>query len=146
VEIREAVAADAGAMSVVLQELVAAGKRTENADADFALSHCIEHPHRLHCFVAVDDERKIVGLQSLKRAHEGNPYGTPVGLGIIGTHVTPSVTPTVVGSRLFAATLAGARTTNLPATETYIGEQNSSALVYHGSLGFRAYRRKSLHL
>jgi L-amino acid N-acyltransferase YncA len=140
VKIREAGAADAEAMSDVLQELVAAGKRTKAADANFALSHYIEHPHRLCCFVAAGDDGKILGFQSLKRAHEGNPYDTPVGRGIIGTHVRPSAARRGVGSQLFAATIEAAQTAALPAIEAYIGEENAAALKYYEALGFRTCR------
>jgi ribosomal protein S18 acetylase RimI-like enzyme len=139
--IREAIPADADAMSDVLQELIAAGKRTRDADADFVLSHYLGHPHRLHCFVAVDDGGRILGFQSLKRAHEGNPYGTPIGWGIIGTHVRPSAARTGVGSRLFEATLDSARDAGLRAIEAYIGAENAAALAYYEALGFETCRR-----
>jgi ribosomal protein S18 acetylase RimI-like enzyme len=141
--IREAILADADAMSDVLQELIAAGKRTRAADADFVLSHYLGHPHRLCCFVAVEDGGRTLGFQSLKRAHEGNPYGTPIGCGIIGTHVRPSAARTGVGSRLFEAILEGARKAGLPAIEAYIGEENSAALAYYEALGFRTCRRSN---
>ena len=140
-EIREAEASDAEATSDLLQELIAAGARENRADADFALSHYIRHPHRLHCFVAIDDEGKVLGLQSLKRAHDGNSYGTQVGWGIIGTHVRPSAARRGIGSRLFAATLTGARAAGLPAIEAYIGQGNKAALEYYEALGFRTHRR-----
>jgi L-amino acid N-acyltransferase YncA len=138
--IREADASDADAVSDVLQELVAAGNRTKAADASFALSHYIRHPDRLHCFVAVGADGEILGFQSLKLAREGNPYETPVGWGIVGTHVRPSVARTGVGSRLFAATLARATEAELPTIEACIGNENSAALDYYEALGFRTYR------
>jgi GNAT superfamily N-acetyltransferase len=138
--ISEAGASDADAVSDVLQELVAAGKRTKAADASFVLSHYIRHPDRLHCLVAVSADGEILGFQSLKLAREGNPYDTPVGWGIVGTHVRPSAARARVGSRLFAATLAGARKAGLPAIEAYIGEQNSAALAYYDRLGFATCR------
>jgi ribosomal protein S18 acetylase RimI-like enzyme len=141
VQIREAVAADAEAMSDVLQELVTAGKRTKAADVHFVREHYLDHPHRLNCFVSVADAGTLLGFQSLKRADEGNPYETPVGWGIIGTHVRPSAARMGVGSQLFAATLEAARKAELPAIEAYIGEQNDAALAYYESLGFRTYRR-----
>jgi GNAT superfamily N-acetyltransferase len=140
VEIREGCPADAEAMSDVLQELVAAGNRTKAATPNFALSHYIEHPHRLHCFVALDDYGKMLGFQSLKLAHETNAYGTPAGWGIIGTHVRPSAARTGVGSRLFAETLVAAHEIHLPAIEAYIGKDNSAALAYYHGLGFRTHR------
>ncbi|HEX8842677.1 MAG TPA: GNAT family N-acetyltransferase [Sphingomicrobium sp.] len=127
-------------MSDILQELVAAGQRTKSADASFALSHYLEHPHRLHCFIAFDDSGRALGFQSLKLAHDGNPYATPVGWGIIGTHVRPSAARLGVGSGLFAATLSAVRSASLPAIEAYIGKQNHAALAYYESLGFRTYR------
>jgi GNAT superfamily N-acetyltransferase len=139
--IREAAASDAEAMSHVLQELVAAGKRAKAADRTFALSHYIEHPHRLHCFAAFDDRGRMLGFQSLKLAHSGNPYETPTGWGIIGTHVRPSAARNGIGSRLFAATVAAAREAGLPAIEAYIGEENGAALDYYGAVGFKIYRR-----
>ena len=139
--IREAGASDAEGMSRVLMELIAAGQRERPGEAAFALSHYIQHLHRLHCFVALDDEGKMLGLQSLKRAQAGNPYGTSAGWGIIGTHVRPSAARRGVGSRLFAATLAGAKAARLPAIEAYIGEENKTALDYYEALGFRTHRR-----
>ena len=140
-QIREAGVPDAEGMSDVLEELLAAGKRSKRADPDFTLSHYIRHPHRLHCYLAIDEEGRVLGFQSLKVADERNPYGTPVGWGIIGTHVRPSAARAGIGSRLFAATIAGAREAKLPAIEAYIGEQNSPALAYYDALGFRTCRQ-----
>jgi ribosomal protein S18 acetylase RimI-like enzyme len=128
-------------MSDVLEELIAAGKRSNAGDPAFVLSHYIAHPQRLHCFVALGKDEEIFGFQSLKQAHEGNPYGTPVGWGIIGTHIRPSATRMGVGSRLFAATLTAARRAGLPAIEAYISKENAPALAYYEALGFRDYRR-----
>jgi GNAT superfamily N-acetyltransferase len=139
--IREAATADAQAMSDVLEELVAAGKRHKRSDAGFALSHYIQHPHRLHCFLAIDEDEGILGFQSLKVADEANPYGTPLGWGIIGTHVRPSAARSGVGSGLFAATLSACRKAGLPAIEAYIADENSAALNYYEAIGFRTYRR-----
>ncbi|HEX5258367.1 MAG TPA: GNAT family N-acetyltransferase [Sphingomicrobium sp.] len=128
-------------MSDLLEALVAAGKRVKRSDPNYALSHYIEHPHRLHCFLAINDKAEVLGFQSLKIADEGNPYGTPTGWGIIGTHVRPSAARLGVGSQLFVATRAGASTARLPAIEAYIGDQNSAALNYYEAMGFTTYRR-----
>ena len=139
--VREALESDAQAMSEVLEALATAGIRQKRSDPGYALSHYIGHPDRLHCFVALDDEAKILGFQSLKRAHEGNPYGTAPGWGIIGTHVRPSAARSGVGKALFAATEAGARKAGLTAIEAYIGDRNSAALDYYEAMGFRTNRR-----
>lgn len=139
-EIRDAVESDAQAMSNVLEALVAAGKRQMPSDSSYVLTHYIAHPHRLRCFLAIEEEAMILGFQSLKIAHEGNPYGTAPGWGIIGTHVRPSAARSGVGRALFAATAASAREAGLPAIEAYIGEQNSAALNYYEAIGFTDYR------
>jgi GNAT superfamily N-acetyltransferase len=139
--LREATVADAEAMSDVLEELVAAGMRNNTGDANYVRSHYLEHPHRLQCLLAIDAQNKLLGFQSLKFAHEANPYATPVGWGIIGTHVRPSAARTGVGSRLFAGTLAAAHSAELPAIEAYIGAENSAAIAYYDAMGFRTYRR-----
>jgi GNAT superfamily N-acetyltransferase len=140
-EVREALTSDAQAMSDVLEELLAAGKRQNRSDPAHALSHYIAHPDRLHCFVAIGEEAQILGFQSLKMAREGNAYGTAPGWGIIGTHVRPSAVRSGIGRALFAATETGARQARLPAIEAYIGDQNSAALDYYEAMGFTTYRR-----
>jgi len=138
--IRAAVAADAAALSIVLENLVAAGKRSKNSDAAFALGHYIAHPHQVRCSVATDDEGRILGFQSLKHAFEGNPYSTPMGWGIIGTHVMPSAARQGVGSGLFASTVEAAHEAGLSDIEAYISAENKEALAYYEAMGFRTYR------
>jgi|SRR5579884_1568935 len=151
-KVREAHAFDAHGMSKVLQELIATGQRTKSGDADFVLSHYIEHPDRIRCSIACDEEKGIVGFQSLKIAARGNPYGTPVGWGIIGTHVRPSAARCGVATALFAQSFKAARERGLPSIEAFIGEQNSAALAYYERMGFRTYRQgegvicKAFHL
>lgn len=138
--IREAVPGDATAMSEMLQELIAAGQRASRGDVTFVRLHYIEHPYRLHCLLAEDEDGTILGFQSLKCAHDGNPYDTPTGWGIIGTHIRPSAARRGVGSQLFAETLSAAGTSQLPAIEAYISDENEPALGYYESLGFRTRR------
>ena len=138
--IREAQERDAAGMSEVLQELVAARKRTKPADVEFVLSHYLNHPDRLHCAVAINVEPTVLGFQSLKFATKENAFGTPIGWGIIGTHVRPSAARLGVGSKLFGFILEAAREANLPAIEAYIGRTNEAALAFYDSFGFRTYR------
>ncbi|KGI77978.1 GNAT family N-acetyltransferase [Oleiagrimonas soli] len=140
--VRGAIPDDAEAISDVLEELVAAGKRTKPGDAAFVLRHYIVDPDRVQCSVAVDDDGRILGLQSLKRAREGNSYGTPVGWGIIGTHVRPSAARKGVGRGLFAAIRDAAHAAGLERIEAYIGADNDVALDYYGALGFRVHRHE----
>jgi GNAT superfamily N-acetyltransferase len=140
VRIRSATPDDAHAISDVLEELVAAKKRAKPGDPAFVLRHYIEHPDRIQCAVAVDEDDTILGLQSLKIARETNPYGTPVGWGIIGTHVRPSAARRGVGRQLFPATLTAAQTAGLEKIEAYIGAGNEAALTYYEAMGFRTWR------
>jgi len=138
--VRAAEYSDSIMLSDVLDELFDAKKRTRRGDPHFVREHYIDHPHRVQCSVAVSEEGRILGFQSLKRAHSGNPYDTPIGWGIIGTHVRPSAARQGVGSHLFRATLGAARRAALPQIEAFIGAQNLEAIAYYEAIGFRTYR------
>lgn len=138
--IRTAVETDAAAMSEMLQELVAAGKRKSAADVDFVLSRYLTDPERIRCSLAEGEGGQLLGFQSLKRAGEGNPYGTPVGWGIIGTHVSPSAARQGVGSGLFAVSVTAAREAGLQNIEAFISADNGEGLAYYDKMGFRTYR------
>jgi len=81
-----------------------------------------------------------MGFQSLIRAVEGNPYGTPSGWGIIGTHVSPDAARTGVGTRLFAASERAALDAGLTNIEAFIGKDNTVAQAYYERMGFDTYR------
>ncbi|RLK00608.1 GNAT family N-acetyltransferase [Ruegeria conchae] len=139
--IREAVEADADGIAKVLTELVAAGKRSKDSNAAFALGHYISDPERIRCSVAVTPNGEILGFQSLKLATENNPYEVAVGWGIIGTHIRPSAARRGVGRALFESTLEAARYKGLPAIDATIGAANPEGLGYYEAMGFREYRR-----
>ena len=139
--IRAATTADAEGISAVLQELVAAKKRTKPGDPEFARRHYIEDPDRVQCFVAEDENGHVLGFQSVKTAGANNDYGTPAGWGFIGTHVSPRAARRGVGARLFAATILAARQARLPAIEAYIGAENAEGQAYYEAMGFRTYRQ-----
>ncbi|WP_227284552.1 GNAT family N-acetyltransferase [Boseongicola sp. H5] len=139
--IRPAETGDAGGISDVLEQLVAAGLRSNASDKAFVLSHYIADPHRIACTVAEDGSGRILGLQSLKRATEDNPYGVEPGWGIIGTHVSPQAARRGIGSRLFAASREAAIAAGLRKIDATIGADNSLGLAYYEAMGFRTYRR-----
>lgn len=139
--IRPATRADAEGISRVLQELVAAGKRTRPSDRAFARSQYVEPPNKVQCFVAANRDGEILGLQALSIAVEGNEYGAPSGWGLIGTHVSPRAARRGLGARLFSLTLDAAREAGLPAIEAYIGATNHEGQAYYEAMGFRTYRR-----
>lgn len=141
--IRAADEHDVDAMSDVLLDIVPTGRRTSPCDPDFVRDTYIESPLRVRCSVAVDDDGKVLGFQSLRRSDGDNPYGTVAGLGIIGTHIRPSAARRGVGRALFAASLAAARAAGLVHIEAYIAADNPEALGYYGAVGFVTCREPS---
>ncbi len=91
----------------------------------------------------MDNGGRVLGFQSLKRAVENNPYGAPVGWGVIGTHILPSAARRGIGRALFEATLGIARELELPAIDATIGINNAEGLAYYEAMGFREYRRNA---
>ena len=140
-QIRPAVATDVPSMSAMLAQLVAAGKRVSPADEAFLLHTYIENAERIECSVALDDEGTLLGFQSLRLARAGNQYDTPVGWGIIGTHVSPLAARRGVGSGLFRVTKAAARNAGLQDIEAFIAASNAEGLAYYEKMEFRTHRR-----
>ncbi len=140
ITIRRATPADVPALSRLLQELVAAGKRRARTDETFVLSHYVANPDGISCFVAEESGGALLGLQSMKRTTEGNAYGTPAGWGFIGTHVSPNAARRGVGSGLFRATREAAQAAGVPAIEAYIGAGNSEGQAYYEAMGFHTWR------
>ena len=124
-----------------MNEIFEAGKRLSGADAAFVLDRYIRHPDQIQCVVAKDADGRILGFQSLKHSVSGNPYGSPVGWGVIGTHIRPSAARRGIGRRFFASTLQAARQNALPAIDATIGTANAEGLAYYEAMGFRTYRQ-----
>ncbi|MEM7445783.1 MAG: GNAT family N-acetyltransferase [Pseudomonadota bacterium] len=131
---------DAEGICAVLKELTAAGKRTRPSDLDFVRANYVDHPDKIDCFVAEDDDGTILGFQSLRLATEGNEFGTPVGWAMAGTHISPRAARKGIGAKLFAATKVVALQAGVPAIEAYIGASNEEGLAYYEAMGFRTYR------
>jgi ribosomal protein S18 acetylase RimI-like enzyme len=124
----------------VLREIIERTGRQRPNDAAFVMVHYITDPTSICCTVAVDESERIVGFQSLKKSVTGNPYDTPEGWGIIGTHISPHVHRQGVGKLLFAATTVAARQGGLEKIDAYIRADNLSGLKYYDAMGFRTYR------
>lgn len=139
--LRIATPADAPAISQILQELTALGKRRRPDSAEFVLNHYIQFPERVQCTVATDAAGVILGFQSLKHAVPGNQYGVTPGWGIIGTHISPRAARKGVGRALFAATLEAAKNAELPSIDATIGALNAEGLAYYAAMGFTGYRK-----
>lgn len=140
-QIRPAITTDAAGISEVLHDLLLAGKRKTAGNADWVNGHYIGDPDRICCSVAVDNDDRILGFQSMKHAREGNPYGTPIGWSIIGTHIRPSAARRGIGAKLFAITLKAAQDAEIQKIEACIGADNETGLAYYEAMGFRSYDR-----
>ena len=138
--IRPATEADAPAMSRVLRDIIAWNGRDRPAGPEAVLATYVRNPAGLRCSVACDGDGAVLGFQSLLRAAAGNPYGTPEGWGIIGTHVSPAAHGRGIGRALFAASLAAASQAGLTRIEARIGADNAGALGFYERLGFRTLR------
>lgn len=137
--VRQAEAADAAAMSAVLQPILTGWNSARRGDAATVLAHYIAHPDRLSCAVACAGER-ILGFQSLKVARARNDYDLPAGWGIIGTYVAADAGRRGIGRAVFASTLAAARDANLAHIDATIGTANAEGLAYYTALGFQTWR------
>lgn len=140
--VREATAADADALSRILQRILLSWGSDRPSHAAHVLAHYVNHPHRLRCSVAVDGQGRVLGFQSLKVAREGNPYDLPEGWGIIGTYVDVDAAGRGVGKALFASSLQAAQEAGLTDIDATIGKKNEAGLAYYEALGFRTYRTK----
>ncbi|MCF1471018.1 MULTISPECIES: GNAT family N-acetyltransferase [Rhizobium/Agrobacterium group] len=138
--IRPATSLDAQGMSDALNEIFASGLRKSAGDPQLVLANYIEHKDRIECSVAQDDDGRIFGFQSLRFATADNPYGTPEGWGIIGTHISPLAARRGIGSALLRATLQAAKSFSLDNIEAAIGADNEAGLAYYEAMGFRTYR------
>jgi ribosomal protein S18 acetylase RimI-like enzyme len=139
-ETRAASAQDAEGMGQVLREIIEHTGRQRPNDVDIVMGRYIADPTSIRCTVAVDGSGNIVGFQSLKKAVAGNPYDTPEGWGIIGTHISPTAHRQGVGKLLFSTTREAACQAGLKKIDAYIGADNPSGLKYYDAMGFRTYR------
>ncbi|SHG82294.1 GNAT family N-acetyltransferase [Marivita hallyeonensis] len=142
VTVREALAEDAAAMSQILRDILSVWKSERPSSVAHVSTHYVNHPDRLRCSVAVDDDGEILGFQSLKRATEVNAYGLPEGWGIIGTYVNAKAAGRGVGKALFASSLDAAREANVTEIDATIGAANESGLAFYDAIGFHTYQSK----
>ncbi|KZL20161.1 GNAT family N-acetyltransferase [Pseudovibrio sp. Ad37] len=142
VNIREAVREDAQAMSAILAVILESQGSDRPRSTAHVLSQYVEHPDRIRCSVALDENNNILGFQSLRRASAGNVYDLPAGWGIIGTYVSATASRKGVGRALFTSSLEAAGTVGLSQIDATIGEMNELGLAYYEAMGFCTYRVK----
>lgn len=139
-------------MSNVLRPILASWNSKRPSSPDHVIANYIEHPDRLRCSVATVTDGRILGFQSLKIASENNPYGLPIGWGIIGTYVAAEATGKGIGRALFTASFQAAKAAGIKDIDATIGESNLTGLAYYEALGFQTYKTrpgaicKALHI
>ncbi|MCW0454081.1 GNAT family N-acetyltransferase [Xanthomonas sacchari] len=139
-QIRPATLDDAEAMLAVQDAIFAAGLRKAPTDLATVRATYLQHPDRLQCVLAEDADGRVLGFQSLRIARPGNAYDVAEGWGIIGTHVDPRAARRGVGSALFRATRAAARSAGLAQIDASIAADNALGQAYYEAIGFRTYR------
>ncbi|VAW21808.1 acetyltransferase, GNAT family [hydrothermal vent metagenome] len=127
-------------MSALLQEIFAHWNSERPSDAGHVLKFYIEHPDKIQCFVAEDENGSIIGFQSLKLARKNNSYGVCPDWGIIGTYVAGRYERHGIGKKLFASTREAAQMFGLRKIDATIGKDNESGLGYYDAMGFQTYR------
>lgn len=141
IRFRQACPEDASAMANVQNVLFDAGKRANRVtEAQIHERYLAKGADEILCTVAVSEESHIVGFQSLRRAWPDNPYDTPAGWGIIGTHISPGGARQGIGRHLFEITLKAAQGTSLDWIEAVIGITNVEGQAYYEAMGFRTWR------
>lgn len=138
-EIRPAQFTDAEDMVGVQNAIYRAGLRSSPVDLGLVRERYLDMPYRIACTVA-EQQGRVVGFQSLKRAWPDNPYGVGEGWGIIGTHIHPDAGRSGLGRRLFAVSLEAAQAAGLKHIDASIKADNAPALAYYSTLGFTPYR------
>lgn len=129
-------------MAEVQNAIYRAGLRASPVDDALIRERYLDTAHEVACTVAEQDGR-VVGFQSLKRAWPGNPYEVTEGWGVIGTHIRPDVGRNGLGRRLFPVSLAAARAAGLRHIDATISADNAPALAYYSAMGFVPYGERS---
>ena len=142
INLRPARPDDAAQMADVQNAIYRAGLRASPVDEALVRDRYLDTEHEVACTVAEQDDR-VVGFQSLKRAWAGNPYEVTEGWGVIGTHIHPDLGRNGLGRRLFAVSLAAARAAGLKHIDASIGADNAPALAYYAAMGFIPYGKRT---
>lgn len=137
--IRPAAPTDADDMAEVQNAIYRAGLRSAPVDVEQIRERYLDETYRIACTVAEQDGR-VIGFQSLKRAWPDNPYDVAEGWGIIGTHIHPDAGRGGLGRKLFAESLAAAKAAGLQHIDATIGADNEAGLAYYAAMGFVPYR------
>lgn len=138
IDVRPATPTDTRQMAELLNEIINAGGTTaltRPVDAQDLIDWMQAHPGKNAWFVAESETGEILGFQFF----EPNASLPPEAVDI-ATFVRIGVTQLGIGSKLFSATEAAARTMGYAWINANIRADNSGGLTYYQSRGFRTYR------
>lgn len=128
--VRQAVPADAPAMAVLLNRIIAIGGTTAHQKpmtAETVQDHYIDGPDCITSVVA-EAEGQIIGWQAIGWWHGGAH---------IGSFVDPDVQAKGTGAALFAETLQAAKAAGLSEIHASIRADNVPGLAYYARIGFQ---------
>ncbi len=134
--VRRAEPADATALAVVLNEIIAVGGTTAHAEPfsdTYFQSHYIDGPDAMCCHLA-QVEGQMLGFQAL-----GIYPALPKGWLDVGTFVRSTARGTGAGAALFAATCGVARAGGCAVINATIRADNGLGLGFYTRLGFKDY-------
>lgn len=143
VRMRPAVPADACAMAVLLNEIIAIGGTTAYEipfDAESMTDEYICAENLISCTIA-EDETHLLGFQGLFLPNEEYDLGD--GWAFIATFVRVGLTRGGIGRQLFDETLKAARQAGIHTIDATIRADNASGLAFYNRIGFKDYSRKA---
>ena len=139
--VRPARLSDAAEMTVLINEIIAAGGTTAYEDpftGDSMAANYIAAPLLIACHVAEVDG-KVQGFQALW--HPRPDSAVPDGWAIIATFAKLGGSQRGIGSALFEATKTAARAAGVTTIDATIRADNSGGLAFYSSRGFVDYDR-----
>lgn len=137
--VRPATAADAPALTDLINEIIAIGGTTAHETPftpEVFAEHYICGPGAICCHLAAEAAGAALGFQSLDLYP-----GLGAGWADIGTFVRPAARGTGAGPALFAATCAAARARGIATLNATIRADNALGLAYYSRMGFQDYGR-----
>jgi len=137
INVRPAIRLDAGSMARLLNEIIKIGGTTalvRPVTGDDLADWMAVTPERAAWHVALDRDEKVVGFQWIS-PHEKLPHNACD----IATFVQVGQTGLGIGSALFAATSAAAKSLGYKWINATIRADNDGGLTYYQSRGFRPW-------
>ena len=138
--IRPAIAADANALVLILNDIIAAGSTTAHQTPftpERLLRHYLAPSAGISCAVASNLDAPV-GFQTIVWPDDpADPLHD--GWAVIATFVKPGLTGTGIGTALFQATKTTAQAAGVSVIDATIRADNAGGLRYYSKMGFTDY-------